>query len=61
MVIQGQMWELILIVDDDYDVASLIKISLETDGFSAPCFTDPIAALEELIAFWWLWPCDFRC
>jgi CheY-like chemotaxis protein len=38
---------LLLIVDDDYDVASLIKISLEKDGFSTSCFTNPISALEE--------------
>lgn len=38
---------MILIVDDDYDVASLIKIGLEKDGFSVSCFTDPISALEE--------------
>jgi DNA-binding NtrC family response regulator len=38
---------LLLIVDDDYDIVSLVKISLEKDGFSTSCFTDPISALEE--------------
>lgn len=38
---------MLLIVDDDYDIISLIRISLEKDSFSTSCFTDPIPALEE--------------
>jgi two-component system catabolic regulation response regulator CreB/two-component system response regulator ChvI len=38
---------LILIVDDDYDIASLIRIGLEKMSFSASSFTDPYSALEE--------------
>ena len=38
---------MLLIVDDDYDIVSLIKISLEKDGFLVSCFTDPLLALEE--------------
>lgn len=38
---------MLLIIDDDYDIVSLIKISLEKGGFSTSCFTDPISALEE--------------
>ena len=36
-----------LVVDDDYDIASLIKISLEKIGLSVSSFTDPSLALEE--------------
>ena len=36
----------ILIVDDHYDLANLIKIVLQKDGFSAHEFTDPILALD---------------
>ena len=38
---------MILIVDDDCDIASLIRISLEKMGFSASSFTHPYSALEE--------------
>jgi DNA-binding response OmpR family regulator len=38
---------MILIVDDDYDVASLIKIGLHKIGFTASSFTDPLLALEK--------------
>jgi DNA-binding NtrC family response regulator len=46
---------MILIVDDKYDIASLIKISLEKAGFFISAFTDPIAALEEFRSY----PADF--
>ncbi len=39
--------DLILIVDDDCDIASLVRISLEKIGLSAISFTDPHSALEE--------------
>ena len=39
--------DLSLVVDDDYDIASLIKIGLEKMGFSVSSFTDPFLALEE--------------
>jgi two-component SAPR family response regulator len=39
--------KLILIVNDDCDIASLIRISLEKMGFSAYSFTHPYSALEE--------------
>jgi len=38
---------MILIVDDDYDIAFLIKISLEKVGLFASFFTDPLMALDE--------------
>ena len=38
---------LLLVVDDDYDVASLIRIELEKMGLSVSSFTDPSLALEE--------------
>jgi DNA-binding NtrC family response regulator len=38
---------LLLIVDDDCDIASLIRISLENMGFSVSSFTDPLLAIEE--------------
>ncbi|HEY7108396.1 MAG TPA: response regulator [Nitrososphaeraceae archaeon] len=38
---------MILIVDDDYDIACLIKISLEKIGLRASLFTDPLVALDE--------------
>jgi DNA-binding NtrC family response regulator len=39
--------DLLLAVDDDYDIASLIKIGLEKMGLSVSSFTDPLLALEE--------------
>jgi len=39
--------DLLLVVDDDYDIASLIMISLEKIGLSVSSFTDPLLALEE--------------
>jgi DNA-binding NtrC family response regulator len=38
---------MILIIDDDYDIASLVRISLEKVGHSAVSFTNPLSALEE--------------
>ena len=38
---------LLLVVDDDYDIASLIKIGLETNGLSVSPFTDLTLDLEE--------------
>jgi len=38
---------LILIVDDDFDIASLIRIDIEKLGISTISFTDPLEALKE--------------
>jgi DNA-binding NtrC family response regulator len=38
---------MILIVDDDYDIASLVRISLERIDLAAVSFTNPLSALEE--------------
>jgi len=38
---------MIVIVDDDYDIAKLMRISLEKAGLSTISFTDPSAALKE--------------
>jgi two-component system CheB/CheR fusion protein len=40
----------ILITDDDYDVASLIEVSLHKIGLAASSFTDPLLALEKFRA-----------
>ena len=37
---------MILIVDDDYDIVLLMKLSLEKAGLSVSYFTDPLMALE---------------
>lgn len=37
----------ILIVDDDFDIASLITISIEKLGLSVTYFADPFEALME--------------
>jgi CheY-like chemotaxis protein len=37
----------ILIVDDDFDIASLITISIDKLGVSVTCFADPLEALKE--------------
>lgn len=37
---------MILIVDDDYDIASLIRFGLEKVGLSASSFSNPLMALE---------------
>lgn len=36
----------ILIVDDEPDVASLVKLGLEKNGFEVEAFTEPLKALE---------------
>ena len=38
---------MLLVVDDDHDIASLIKIGLEKIGLSVSSFTDPLLAFEE--------------
>jgi DNA-binding response OmpR family regulator len=35
---------MLLVIDDDYDIASLIKIGLEKIGLSVSSFTDPSLA-----------------
>jgi DNA-binding NtrC family response regulator len=37
----------LLVIDDDYDIASLIRIGLEKIGLSVSSFTDPLLAFEE--------------
>jgi DNA-binding NtrC family response regulator len=37
----------ILIVDDEFDIVSLIKASLQKHGFNTLAFTDPLLALEH--------------
>jgi DNA-binding NtrC family response regulator len=37
----------ILVLDDDFDISNLLKISLKKRGFSVFGFTDPILALEH--------------
>jgi CheY-like chemotaxis protein len=39
--------DLLLVVDDDHDIASLIKIGLEKIGLLVSSFTDPLLAIEE--------------
>jgi two-component SAPR family response regulator len=36
-----------MIVDDEYDIVSLIEISLKKAGLFVSSFTDPVAALSE--------------
>lgn len=36
----------ILIVDDEYDIATVFKLGLELDGFVVDMFTDPLVALS---------------
>jgi len=38
---------MILIVDDEYDIVTIMKISLEKAGLSVSSYVDPIAALDE--------------
>jgi DNA-binding response OmpR family regulator len=37
----------IMIVDDDYDIANLFQIFLETNGYSVDAYTNPIDALNN--------------
>src|ERR671918_1567944 len=37
----------ILIVDDEFDIVTLIKASLQKHGFNTLAFTDPLLALEH--------------
>jgi two-component system response regulator (stage 0 sporulation protein F) len=37
----------ILVVDDEYDVANLVKQSLQKNGTKVSVFTDPVIALED--------------
>jgi two-component system catabolic regulation response regulator CreB/two-component system response regulator ChvI len=41
------MRKMILIVDDDPDIATTLKISLEDNGFVVESFYDPILALDN--------------
>ncbi len=38
----------IMIVDDEIDIATLMKLSLQKCGFNVDSFTDPFLALEHL-------------
>ena len=37
----------ILVLDDDFDISNLLKISLMKQGYSVFGFTDPLLALEH--------------
>jgi DNA-binding NtrC family response regulator len=37
----------ILLIDDNIDIANIVKISLEIDGFNVSMFNDPYLALEH--------------
>jgi DNA-binding NtrC family response regulator len=37
----------ILVLDDDFDISNLLKISLMKQGYNALGFTDPLLALEH--------------
>ena len=37
----------VLVVDDEEDIANLIKITLEKDGFKVETFKDPLIALNH--------------
>jgi CheY-like chemotaxis protein len=37
----------ILVVDDEYDVANLVKESLQKNGSKVSVFTDPVMAIED--------------
>jgi two-component system, cell cycle response regulator CpdR len=37
----------ILVLDDDFDISNLLRISLKKRGYSVFAFTDPILALEH--------------
>jgi len=37
----------ILVLDDDFDIATLIKMALQKDGHNVFSFTDPLLALEH--------------
>jgi DNA-binding response OmpR family regulator len=43
----SQVKKRILIVDDEKDVGSTLKMILENYGFVIDCFTDPAMALEQ--------------
>ena len=38
----------ILVLDDEFDIVTFIKLSLQKYGYSVSAFTDPFAALEYL-------------
>jgi DNA-binding NtrC family response regulator len=37
----------ILVLDDDFDISNLPKISLKMQGYTVFSFTDPLSALEH--------------
>ncbi|HJT48573.1 MAG TPA: response regulator [Nitrososphaeraceae archaeon] len=43
----GSNNKFILVVDDEYDIANLVKQSLQKNGTKVSVFTDPVMALEE--------------
>jgi len=39
----------VMVVDDDYDIAELVKMALQRNGFNnVSVFEEPLLALEEL-------------
>ncbi len=47
MIAENQKSNRILIVDDEPDVCEVLKKVLETNGFTADSFSDPLLALEN--------------
>ena len=47
MIAENQKSNRVLIVDDEPDVCEVLKKVLETNGFTADSFSDPLLALEN--------------
>ena len=44
---EKQQQKRILIVDDDSDIAIILRMILEDKGFKADCYTDPVSAYQN--------------
>jgi DNA-binding response OmpR family regulator len=48
-MVSGQQQKRILIVDDEQDIADILRICLEDNGFNTDTYTDPVLAYENFM------------
>ncbi len=48
-MVSGQQQKRILVIDDEQDIADILRISLEDNGFETDTYTDPVLAYENFV------------
>jgi DNA-binding response OmpR family regulator len=43
----GQQQKRIMIIDDEQDIAIILRMILEDNGYKADCYTDPVSAYQN--------------